>query len=150
MHNAEDEFDDEHRSAYRSAAGTLLYHALDRPDIQFSTVRCMSGLSCPKLKHLALPKRISRFLVDERVSGSSLEQTAPTKIVAFTDSDWASNEDDRRSVDSAPLFCSGESDFYGLLRGSACALQVRQLLGCKKGLEQKRCTWKFHPRRFFR
>ena len=39
LRNAEDELDDEDWRAYRSAAGALLYHALGRLDIQFSTGR---------------------------------------------------------------------------------------------------------------
>ena len=60
LFNIEDEFEDEDRSAYRSAAGTLLYHGLDRPDIQFSYSRCTSGFSCPWEKHLALVKHIAQ------------------------------------------------------------------------------------------
>ena len=82
LRNAEDELDDEDRSADCSAAGTLLCRSLDRPDIQFSAGRCMSWLSC---------------LVDKLERACQfLEQKAPRKIVAFTDADWASNEDDRR------------------------------------------------------
>ena len=46
LRNAADELDEEDRRANRSAAGTLLHHALDRPDIQFSTGRCLLGLMC--------------------------------------------------------------------------------------------------------
>ena len=102
----------------------------------------MSGL-----KHLALLKHIARYLVDKQECAWQFsEQKPPTKIVAFTDADWASNDEDRRSVDTVHLFfgralletstctqqvsalSSGESEFYGVLRSSACALQIRQLL----------------------
>ena len=97
LRDAEDELEDEDRSAYRSEAGTILCHVLDRPDIQFSTGRCMSGLSCPKVKHLALPKNVAWYLVDKLECARQFpEHKAPTKIVAFTDADWTSNEDDRR------------------------------------------------------
>ena len=51
LRKAEGEPDDEDQSAYRGAAGTLLHHTSDRPDIQFFMGRCMSGLSCPRVKH---------------------------------------------------------------------------------------------------
>ena len=85
-------------AAHTAAQQTRL---LNRPDIQFSTDRCMSGLSCPKVKHLALLKHIARHLVDKlECAWQFPEHKAPTKIVAFTDADWTSNEDDRRSVDT--------------------------------------------------
>ena len=53
----------------------------------------------PEVKHLALLKHIARYLVDKQeCAWQSPEQKPPTKIVAFTDADWASNADDRRSV----------------------------------------------------
>ena len=45
LRNAEDELEDEDWKVYRSGVDTLLCHALDRPDIQFSTGGCMSGYS---------------------------------------------------------------------------------------------------------
>ena len=35
---------------YASAAGTLLYHALDRPDLQFTVGRLMSAITKPQRK----------------------------------------------------------------------------------------------------
>ena len=86
--NAEDELQDEDRSAYRSAAGTLLHDALDRPDIQFCAGPCVSGLSSLEVRHLALLKHIAMDLVDNLGCAWQFpEQKAPTKIVAFTDAD---------------------------------------------------------------
>ena len=65
----------------------------------------MSGLSCPRVKHLARLKHIARCPVDKLECASQFpEQKAPTKIAAFTDADWASNVHDRRSVDVVHLF----------------------------------------------
>ena len=68
-------------AAYRSAVGTLLYHALDRPDIQFSMCRFVSGLSCPKADHLALLKHIAWYLVDMRVEAPSLSWGLPLVLI---------------------------------------------------------------------
>ena len=84
------------------------------------------------------------------------DQKAPTKIVAFKDADWASNEDDRPSVDTVHLFfgralletstCmqqvtalgSGESEFDGVHWRAACASQMSQLfLVMEFGMEVK-------------
>ena len=60
LRNSEDEVEDGDWKADGSAPGTLLYHASERPDIQFSTGRCMSGLSRLKVKYLALLMHIAR------------------------------------------------------------------------------------------
>ena len=60
LRNAEDELDDEDRRACRSAAGTLLYHTLDKPDVACKDLRVS------KVKHLALLKHIARYLEDKQ------------------------------------------------------------------------------------
>ena len=67
-------------------------------------------------------------------------------ISYITDADWATNPENRRSVDSVHVYqgtplietssctqqvtalSSAESEFYGLLRGAAVGLQIRELL----------------------
>ena len=97
----------------------------------------------PQVKHPELLKHIARYLVNkEECAWKFPEQKPPTKIVAYQ----VSNEEDQRSVDTVPLFfgralfetstctqqvtalSSGESEFYGVLRGSTSALQVRHVL----------------------
>ena len=53
LRNAEDELDDVDRTTYRSAARTPPYHEEDRPDIQFTTDRCMARRACPDIDHRA-------------------------------------------------------------------------------------------------
>jgi hypothetical protein len=146
--DAEDDLDEWSAKEYASASGSLLYHALDRPDIQFATGRCMSAISAPKVKHQGVLKGVARYLCD-KVECAWLydyQEKMPNEVTILTDADWATNPENRRSVDCVHIYfgkslieassctqqvvalSSGESEFYGLLRGAACGLQVRELL----------------------
>ena len=48
---------------YASVAGTLLHHALDRPDLQFAVGRLMSAVTKPQRKHLAMMKHCLRYIL---------------------------------------------------------------------------------------
>ena len=59
------------------------------------------------------------------------EQKPPTKIVALTDADWTSNEDDRCSADIVHLFFE-----RALLETSTCTQQVTALSSGKSEFYQ--------------
>ena len=145
--DAEDDLDEEGRAIYASAAGSLMYHSLDRPDMQFSTSKVMSAISAPKVKHMAQLKYVARYLVSRGECAWYFKyQEMPAEVLAYADADWASNGDSRRSVDCCHLMLgknlietststqqvvalsSSESEFYGVLRSAACALQLRALM----------------------
>ena len=84
LRNAEDELDDEDRSAYCIAAGTLLNHTLNKSDIKFL-----------RLLHVRVfvPKSKASGTAQKHCQGSRGKAgvclaAPPTKIVAFTDADW--------------------------------------------------------------
>ena len=79
--------------------------------------RCIAGLTCQKIKHLAILNHIACYLVDEMKCAWQFQvHKAPTLVFAFAYSDWASNEEDRRSVDSVHIFF-----WRTLLKTSTCS-----------------------------
>ena len=74
------------------------------------------------------------------------------EITIITDADWATDADTGRSVDCVHIFLGGhlletstqhfialstvESEFYGIIRGAACGLQLRELL-MERGMKMK-------------
>jgi hypothetical protein len=84
---------------YRSAVGSLLYAAVaTRPDISTAVRDVARFVSCPGEQHWVAVKRIFRYLQGTletkiRFSGGS----ATTVLSGYSDSDWGSNTDDRRS-----------------------------------------------------
>ena len=73
---------------YASIAGTLLYHALDRPDMQFAVGCLMSAVTKPKRKHLAMVKHCLRYMVGRRCCAWKFDyQEWPSELVILTDAD---------------------------------------------------------------
>ena len=131
--------------AYAGIAGTLLYHALDQLDLQFTVGQLMSAITRPQRKHLATMKHCLRFLVGRRCCAWKFDyQEWPGELVILTDADWASDTERRRSVDSVHISHGGhlieaststqqvvslttaESEFYGIVRGTASGIQLRE------------------------
>jgi transposase InsO family protein len=100
-------------TSYQSAVGGLMYAACcTRPDIAY-TVSALSQYSAkPDQSHFAALKRVLRYL--RGTGGQTLTYTGTGRIsstphiVGYTDSDFANNKDDRRSVTGyAFLLCGG-------------------------------------------
>ena len=145
--DGEDELDPDSAKEYASLAGTLLYHAIDRPDLQFVVGKLMASLMKPLKKHMAQLKICGRYLIRRTCCAWKFEyQSWPGEISVLCDADWASDGSDRRSVDCTHMFLGGhlletsssrqqivalssaESEFYGITRAAAAGIQVRECL----------------------
>ena len=83
----EDYLDENEAKEYASAAGTLLYHALDRPDLQFT-----SAITKPQRKHQAVMKHFLRYVVGRRCCAWKFDyQEWRGEIVILSGADWASD-----------------------------------------------------------
>jgi histone deacetylase 1/2 len=94
-------------SEYRSIVGALQYVTLTRPEIAFSVNKVCQFLAMPLLTHWQAVKRILRYLLSTCHHGLLLQpSTAVSKfsICAYSDSDWASDLDDRRSTSGSCIF----------------------------------------------
>ena len=82
----------------RSMIVCLLYLTASRPDIAFSVGVCSRFQSNPKISHLNAVKRIIKYVggtCDYRLFYS---KESNLSLAGFSDSDWASNADDRKST----------------------------------------------------
>lgn len=82
---------------YRSVIGALQYATITRPEICFSVNKVSQFMSCPLDSHWKVVKRILRYLAGTLDYGLHIRPSKPI-ITGFSDSDWASDPDDRRSV----------------------------------------------------
>ena len=145
----------EEKSRCSSAAGAMLYHALDRPDTQFATGRVMQYVAKPTVLAEARMKHLARYIhTHPQVVWIFEQQDWIDEFTIITDADWATDADTRRSVDCVHIFLGGhlletststqhfialstaESEFYGIIRGAARGLQLRELL-MEMGLKMK-------------
>nr|CCA14423.1 putative polyprotein [Albugo laibachii Nc14] len=85
---------------YRSLIGSLLYVAISTgPDVGFAVCQLSRFLNNPTTEHWKAEIRVLRYLMTTSKLGFSCKnEKDKLQISAYTDSDWASNQDDRRST----------------------------------------------------
>uniref|UniRef100_A0A2N9HDB3 Reverse transcriptase Ty1/copia-type domain-containing protein n=1 Tax=Fagus sylvatica TaxID=28930 RepID=A0A2N9HDB3_FAGSY len=91
-------------SLYRSVVGSLQYLSLTRPDISFAVNKVCQFMANPTEDHWSAVKRILRYLKHTIHHCIFLHRDTNFNIQAFSDADWASCPDDRRSTTGYCLF----------------------------------------------
>ena len=89
---------------YRSMIGSLLYLCASRPDIVLSVGVCARYQAAPKESHMLAVKRILRYLIHTPKFGLWYPRDSSFTLRGFTDSDWAGDQDDRKSTSGACQF----------------------------------------------
>jgi len=85
-------------SEYRSIAGALQYLTLTRPDIAYAVQQVCLFMHDPREPHLALVKRILRYVKGTLTSGLQIGISSVDSLTAYSDADWAGCPDSRRST----------------------------------------------------
>ena len=89
---------------YRSTIGTLQYLSITRPEISFITNKLSQFMQSPLDTHWSACKRVLRYLKGSLHHGIFIQSSSHQQIQGFTDADWASNVDDRRSTGGYCVF----------------------------------------------
>ncbi|PKU78730.1 Retrovirus-related Pol polyprotein from transposon TNT 1-94 [Dendrobium catenatum] len=92
---AEVEF--ENPQLYRQIAGSLQYLTLTRPDITFAVQQVCQYMHKPLVSHFDALKRLLRYIQGTINQGLPLYKDE-LKLQSYTDSDWAGDSKDRKSV----------------------------------------------------
>ncbi|KAH9805863.1 retrovirus-related pol polyprotein from transposon RE1 [Citrus sinensis] len=85
-------------SLYRSIIGSLQYLTLTRPDIAFTVNKLSQFLAAPTSLHWQACKRVLRYLQSTAHFGLQFFKSGSPSLIAYSDADWGSDPDDRRSV----------------------------------------------------
>ncbi|WVZ51462.1 LOW QUALITY PROTEIN: hypothetical protein U9M48_002608, partial [Paspalum notatum var. saurae] len=85
-------------SEYRSLLGALQYLTLTRPDLAYAVQQVCLFMHDPREPHLALIKRILRYVKGTLSTGFHLGKSSPQSLTAYSDADWAGYPDSRRST----------------------------------------------------
>ncbi|PNX94499.1 retrovirus-related Pol polyprotein from transposon TNT 1-94, partial [Trifolium pratense] len=94
-------------SLYRSTVGALQYATLTRPDIAFSVNKVCQFMAHPLETHWKAVKRILRYLKGTSSHGLLLHPSPtspPFSLRAYSDADWATDQDDRRSTSGSCIY----------------------------------------------
>ncbi|KAL5775315.1 hypothetical protein ACOSP7_012872 [Xanthoceras sorbifolium] len=92
---------------YRSVVGALQYATITRPDIAYSVNRVCQFMQYPLDEHWKAVKRILWYLQGTLTAGlhfTRLNSVSSLNLVAYSDADWASNPDDRKSTSGFCIF----------------------------------------------
>lgn len=85
-------------SEYRSLAGALQYLTMTQLDLAYAVQQVCLHMHDPRNCHLALIKRILRYVRGTTRFGLQLHASPSTTIYAYSDADWAGCPDTRRST----------------------------------------------------
>nr|GFA07464.1 hypothetical protein [Tanacetum cinerariifolium] len=91
---------------YRSMIGSLMYLTASRPDIMFAVYACSRFQVTPKLSHLHVVTRIFRYLKGQPKLGLWYLRDSPFYLEAYSDSDYARANLDRKSTTRGCQFLS--------------------------------------------
>ncbi|GKB03099.1 uncharacterized mitochondrial protein-like protein [Tanacetum coccineum] len=96
---------------YRSMIGCLMYLTASRPDIMFAVCLCARFQVTPKVSHMHAVKRIFRYLKHQPKLGLWYPKDSPFHLEAFSDSDYAGDNHDRRSTSGGCQYLGGRLTF---------------------------------------
>jgi len=91
---------------FKSLVGGLIYLTHTRPDIAFFVGVISRFMQQPSKVHYGATKRVMRYIAGTLEYSIWYSKTSNFKLFGFTDSDWTSSIDDRRSV-SVNVFTLG-------------------------------------------
>jgi hypothetical protein len=139
--------EDARKKQYRSCVMRAAYLAQDDPGINEATKNLARRMNCPLESHWTALKRLGRYLLKYPMTANVMKhQRLPNGIRVYVDTDHAGCAVTRRSttgmvlmlgmhtvktacnLQSTIALSSGESEWYGLVKGSAVGLGFQSLM----------------------
>ncbi|KAJ7561914.1 hypothetical protein O6H91_03G047400 [Diphasiastrum complanatum] len=102
----DDEKSFEDITLYRSLIGSLIWLTVTRPDLSFCVHKLSQHMQDPKLYHWKLAKKVLRYISSTLDYGLFYEGEDLT-LIAFSDSDFAGDRLDRKSISAYTIFLGG-------------------------------------------
>ena len=133
-------------SDYRSLVGALQYLTLTRPDLAYAVQQVCLFMHDPREPHLALVKRILRYVKGTLSYGLHIGTGPVDSLTAYSDADWAGCPDSRCSTSGFCVFLgdnliswsskrqttvsrsSAEAEYRAVAHAVAECCWIRQLL----------------------
>jgi hypothetical protein len=113
------------RSGYQSAIGSLMYAAIGtRPDIAYAVQTLSQFSSNPGPEHWTAVKRVFRYLAGTRNLKLTFRANEEHEVLiaGYTDADYASNPDDRKSISGYTYLLGGGAFAWSSKKQTTVAL----------------------------
>ena len=93
---------------YRDLIGSLIYHMVaTRPDIAWVITKLSQFFNNPTSEHISAAKRVLRYLKGTRDQKLTYMKQTRLNLVGYSDSDWPTSLDDRKSTSGFVFKLSG-------------------------------------------
>ena len=96
-----------HPSLYRSTINALQYLTLTQPDLAFSVNKLSQFSQAPTVAHWNASKRILRYIKGTLSYGLLFRPAQLLTLEGYSNADWATYLDDRKSVSGICIFFGG-------------------------------------------
>ncbi|KAG8471832.1 hypothetical protein CXB51_036626 [Gossypium anomalum] len=103
----------ENASDYRSIVGALQYVVITRPDIAFTVNKVCQFMHQPLDQHFKAVKRILWYLQNTMDYGLHFTRAVNLDLVGYSDANWGTDVDDRRSTTGFCVFLGGNPVAWG-------------------------------------
>ena len=131
---------------YATAIGSLMYAAIGtRPDIAFAVQNLSQFTSNPGPEHWQAVKRVFRYLSGTR--GHQLTYGAhesSTEVIGYSDADWASNPNDRKSISGYVFMLGGGAITWSSKKQNVVALSSAEAEYVAETHAAKEAIWLRH------
>jgi len=89
---------------FKKVVGSLMYLTTTRPDLMYGVSLISRFMANPTETHWTAAKRLLRYLKGTTEFGIYYKRGENTSIIAYTDSDFAGDSDDRKSTSGSVFF----------------------------------------------
>src|ERR1700678_3451436 len=136
--------EDEHHDIpeYGAAIGSLMYAAIGtRPDIAFAVQTLSQFTSNPNPTHWTAVKRVFRYLNGSRDLGIIYRTGGAIEPYAYSDADWGSNQNDRKSISGNVFMMAGGPIFWTSKKQPTIALSSMEAEYMATSLITRSAIW---------
>ncbi|CAG4980331.1 unnamed protein product [Colias eurytheme] len=117
----------EERIPYREAVGSLMHLAIvSRPDIMFGVSLVSRYLDCYDDTHWVVVKKILKYLKETKEYGINYSSTDNNIVEGYSDSDYATDTDSRRSTSGYVFIKNGAAVTWSSQRQQSIALSTTE------------------------